>query len=92
MVAIRVWAKCIKSKVNRNAAINARWVERNRRLPNTYMMGTMAIPNRLPMIRQPKGFMPKILMPMAMISLPRGGCVFSYGLILWICSYAVRGW
>ena len=77
MVAMRVWVKCMQSKAQRPAVTKAKSVRLRMRLANTYMRGTMATPNRAPMIRQPKGFMPKIRMPRAMMSLPRGGWVHS---------------
>ena len=46
-------------------------------LAKRYMTGTIAMPNKVPMIRQPKGFMPNSEIPRAMNILPMGGWVFS---------------
>ncbi|MNR47740.1 hypothetical protein D3C85_1668810 [compost metagenome] len=59
IVEILVCAKCIKSKVSKNAAISAYSERPNIRFANTYIMGIMPIPNNVPIIRQPKGFRPK---------------------------------
>ena len=77
MVAMRVWTKCMKSKASSQQPRVDNGVLRVIRLQNTYMTGHMAMPNRVPTMRQPKGFMPKIRMPSPMSSLPSGGWVFS---------------
>jgi len=77
MVAMRVWTKCMKSKAKMIAAQAVIALERVRRLRNTYSMGSISTPKSVPMKRQPKGVMPKMRMPMPMMSLPSGGCVIS---------------
>ena len=79
MVAMRVCVKCMKSTANSAVQRNAYSLFLNRRLPNRYSTGSIATPTSAPMMRQPNGFMPKMAMPTAMMSLPSGGCEFSYG-------------
>ena len=50
----------------------------NMSLPRQYIAGSMSMPARLPIKRQPKGFMPKMRIPSDIIALPSGGCVHSY--------------
>ena len=73
MVAMRVWTRCIKSKVNSAVPHRATGVLPNRFFRKRYSTGTISTPNRVPINRQPKGTMPKIMMPTDKISLPRGG-------------------
>ncbi len=77
IVAILVWVKCMKSKANSMQARAAGRVSLAIRLANRYTTGTMAMPKSAPMMRQPKGFMPKSATPMAMKIFPMGGWVFS---------------
>ena len=52
-------------------------VEPLMRFMKSYSIGSMSRPKSVPMKRQPKGVMPKMRMPMPIMSLPRGGCVIS---------------
>ena len=92
IVAILVCVKCMKSNVNKPAASSANSDLLNSRFPNTYMIGTMPMPNSTPIIRHPIVFMPNTAMPIDIITFPSGGCEFSYGLIPFRCSYAVLPW
>ncbi len=77
MVAIRVWVKCMKSKANISVPRAHSHVFPNRSLQRTYSAGSISTPNRVPMNRQPKGFMPNTRIPKEMICFPKGGWVFS---------------
>ena len=52
-------------------------VDENMRLSSMYMTGSIRTPIRAPEKRQPNGVMPKSEMPIAMMSLPSGGCDIS---------------
>ena len=73
MVAMRVWTRCMKSKVNSAAPHKATGVLPNRFFKNTYSTGTISTPKSVPINRQPKGTMPNTMMPRDRMSLPRGG-------------------
>ena len=77
MVAIRVWAKCIKSAANNMVAKVAIHVSLKSFFENKYKSGNIAIPNKVPIIRHPNGHIPKRRIPIEIINLPSGGCVHS---------------
>ena len=78
IVEILVCVKCIKSKANRNVSAPATHVfAPNNLLANSYINGSMPIPNNTPIIRQPNGFMPKARTPRLINTFPSGGCVHS---------------
>ena len=77
MVAMRVWVKCMKSNVIKNVPRKANGVLRNSSLQRKYIAGTIKTPASVPAKRQPNGVMPNREMPMAMMSLPSGGCDIS---------------
>ena len=91
-MARRVCEKCMKSNAKIAVAQAQMSVEPNMRFRSVYSTGSISTPNRTPEKRQPNGFMPKSSMPMAMMSLPSGGCETSYGYTPSMFSYAVRAW
>ena len=87
---MRVCTKCMKSHAN--TAVHAVGTLRppNSFLTKMYITGSISTPNSVPMKRQPKGDMPNMLTPSAIMSLPSGGWDISYGYTPFRFSHAVR--
>ena len=63
MVAMRLWAKRMKSSAMSAPPTKASQGRRVRRRHSPYITGTMRMPNTVPEMRQPKPVMPNRAMP-----------------------------